>query len=133
MATLTDEALARRMLERAIANTTNPALDARAVNDLMTMAASTVTNADGSTSTVYTEAKLNGAAATGWDWKAGLTSDQYDLGGGSGVTLTRSQWQETCEKRAERFRTGLSSVLAESKTGRGIGSITLVNSGTVTT
>lgn len=121
MATLTDPLLARRMLERSIAHGTNPALPADAVTDLLTLAASL----DALGATVYTSAGLDRAAAIGWQQKAALVSDQYDLGGGPGRTLDCSQWFAHCMEMAARFGSGQMSVLGERRGGRGIGSVTL--------
>lgn len=122
---ITDAALARRFLERAIAHQTNPALDTATVDDLMTIAASLDT--DGVT-TLYTGADLNRAASMGWQFKAGLTSDQYDLGGGPGKTLTRSQWFDHCMSMSASYASGAMNVLGGTgTTRRGIGSISLVS------
>lgn len=129
MTTLTDAALARRLLERAIANTTAPALDAATVDDLLMLAAST----DAEGNTVYTDADLDRAAALGWQMKAGLTSNQYDLGGGAGVTLDRSQWFAHCVQMSERYASGAMSVLGARLRRGGIGSIGLVTPATAET
>jgi hypothetical protein len=121
MAILTDAALARRLMERAVAMTTNPTLDAAQVDDLMTLAESL----DADANTVYTDADLNRAASIGWLWKAGLTSDQYDLGGGQGRTLTRSQWYDHCTQLANAYGNGTLNVLGGSGTRGSIGVITL--------
>lgn len=123
MTTITDADLALRLLERAIATGSRPALDSDAVADLLTLAAST--DADGAT--VYTDAGLDRAAATGWAWKAGLTADQYDLGGGAGVTLDRSQWQAACERMAARYASGQMSVVGARAGRGGVGVITLAS------
>jgi hypothetical protein len=119
MVTLIDALLARRMLERALAPATKPTLAVTDIDDLMTMAASTDANGN----TVYTDAKLNAAAARGWSWKAGLTSDQYDLGGGSGIKLDRSQWNKHCREMAAEYRNGTMSVAGEPRRGGGFGTI----------
>lgn len=117
-----DAALARRLLEAAVAMTTNPALSATQVDDLMVIAASL----DDDLNTVYTSGDLNRAASLGWSWKAGLISDQYDIGGGTGKTLTRSQWFDHCQRMSDLYRTGAMGVLGGRRTG-GIGSIGLVS------
>ena len=130
MATLTDAALARRMVERAVAMTTTPTLDAEQVDDLMTLAASL----DADLATVYTEADLNRAVAVGWGWKAGMVSDQYDLGGGPGRTLTRDQWYQHCREQAAMYQRGALSVLGGTgRGGSGIGVISLVSADYVDT
>lgn len=122
--TLTDAALARRRLEAALAMGTKPTLSSTDVDDLLMQAAST--DADGNT--VYTGEALNAAAASGWAQKAGMTSDQYDMGGGPGKTLDRSQWQATCERLAEKYSMGRLNVLATVTRRRGIGSVGLTTS-----
>ncbi|HEU0163627.1 MAG TPA: hypothetical protein VFQ54_01210 [Thermomicrobiales bacterium] len=97
-----DATTARALLERAIANTSKPALDDEAVDLLLQIAASE----DGS----YSTEALNSAAATGWGWKSGMLADQYNLGGGSGVYLTRSQWFEQCRQIQADFASGATSV-----------------------
>lgn len=122
---LTDAALARRFLERAIAHQTNPALDTATVDDLMTLATSL--DADGVTP-IFTAADLNRAASMAWQTKAGLTSDQYDLGGGPGKTLTRSQWFDHCMQMSAAYAAGAMNVLGGTGTAkRGIGSVSLVS------
>ena len=101
-----------------------PPLSAEQVDALMSPAASI---APATLGTVYTEADLNRAVATGWQWKAALTSDRYDLGGGPGRSLTESQWHAHCTRMADRYRTGSWSVLGGSGTrSRGIGVVNLV-------
>jgi hypothetical protein len=119
-----DAALARRLLEAAVAMTTKPALSAAQVDDLMVVAASL----DADLNTVYVDTGLNRAASLGWAWKAGLTSDQYDLGGGPGKTLTRSQWFDHCTQMSRSYASGTLGVLGGRRSG-GIGVISLVTPG----
>jgi len=121
----TDAAFARRMLELALGVTTKPALDPVVVDDLMMIA---VTMSDAGNPDIYTGAGLNRAASIGWQAKSALTSDQYDLGGGSGITLDRSQWFAHCMTMAALFGSGGRGVLDGGGTGTrrsGIGSIGL--------
>lgn len=107
MSETTDAAFARRMLERAIAHESKPTLTVEAVDDLMQIAARTTD--DGGV--VYTASSLNSAAATGWNWKAALTADKYDLGAGNGRTLTQSQWHAHCRAMALAYSRGEMDVL----------------------
>lgn len=120
--TLDDAALARRLLESAIAMNTNPTLTEAQVDDLMTLAASE----DDDLNTVYVDVDLNRAASLGWSWKAGMTSDQYDLGGGPGKTLTRSQWFEHCQQMSRSYASGALGVVG-GRRGGGIGSVSFVS------
>jgi len=119
-----DPVFARRMLERAIAMQTTPTLDTAAVNDLMAIAVTTGTGGDPD---IYTGADLNRAASIGWQWKDGLTSNQYDLGGGE-RKLTRSQWNGVCRRNAADYATGFKTVIGDGGRRSGVGSIQLVSS-----
>lgn len=129
MISTTDPVFARRMLERAIAHQTKPTLDTAAVTDLMAIA---VTTGTGGGPNVYTGVGLNKAASIGWQWKSALTSDQYDLGGGAGKTLDRSQWFAHCMAMAASYAQGAQGVLDGGASGNvrrsGIDSIGLVSS-----
>lgn len=125
MATITDPVLARALLEQAIALATPPALDAALVDDLFTLAASKA--ADGVT-TVYTMADLNRSAAMGWNQKAALVTDQYDLGAGAGVTLKRAQVFDHCLAMAQSYGAGVMSVTGESSRRAGIRTLGTVGS-----
>ncbi len=107
---ITDPALARRLLERAIATTTKPTLSIVEVDDLMALASSQ----DANGATVYTSADLNRSASIGWQTKAGMTSDQYDLGGGTGKTLDRSQWFDHCMRLSASYASGAMGVVGVS-------------------
>ena len=102
---ITDEAFTRRMLEAALGG--EPALTAARIDDLMILAVSL----DENQQPVYTEGDLNRAASRGWQDKASLTADQYDLGGGQGKTLDRSQWHKHCMTMAASYAVGTFSVL----------------------
>ena len=125
---ITDELFARRMLEAALGG--EPALTEERVDDLMILAVSL----DETFVPVYTEANLNRAASLAWQQKAALTADQYDLGGGAGKTLDRSQWFDHCMRMAAGYADGTFSVLggggnvAGSTSPKGIGVISLTSS-----
>ena len=101
-----DAITARQLLDRAAGATTKPALGEPDMLLLMSMAES---EADG----VYTSAGLNKAAALAWTWKRNMITDQYDIGGGNGKYLTRSQWVEHCTQAAESYRNGSMTVDGE--------------------
>lgn len=128
---ITDEAFARRMLEAALGG--EPQLTAERIDDLMILAVS-LEVIDGSLESVYTEANLNRAASRGWQDKSALTANQYDLGGGAGKTLDRSQWFNHCMRMAAGYADGTFSVLggggnvAGSPSPKGIGVIGLTSS-----
>lgn len=110
--------VARQLLDRAAGAATKPTLAEVDMLLLMDLAAT-----DG----VYTSAGLNRAAALAWEWKRNMITDQYDLGGGNGKYLTRSQWVQHCEDNAASYRNGTSTVDgAASGTGsRGFGVIAI--------
>ncbi len=120
----TNAAVARLLLEDALALTTEPTLTTAQVTRAFSLASSL--NAAGEV--VYISADLNRAAAWGWNIKSGLTSAQYDLGGGSGKTLTRDQWFQHCMTLAARYASGAMSVTGSSTGRGGIGSIGMVSS-----
>lgn len=103
---ITDEAFARRMLEAALGG--EPQLTAERIDDLMVLA---VSLDDETLEAVYTEANLNRAASRGWQDKSSLVADQYDIGGGGGKTLDRSQWFNHCMRMAAGYADGTFSVL----------------------
>ena len=119
----TDAEFARRMLELALAAGTQPALGVQVIDDLMLIA---LTPATATAPDTYTGSGLNRAAAIGWQAKAGLVSNQYDLGGGQGVTLDRSQWFAHCQHMAALYSIGARGVLDGGRPATGIGSIGLV-------
>jgi len=93
--------VARQLLDRAAGAATKPTLAEADMLLLMDLAA-----VDG----VYTSAGLNRSAALAWEWKRNMITDQYDLGGGNGKYLTRSQWVQHCEDNAASYRNGTSTV-----------------------
>ncbi|MDQ3540128.1 MAG: hypothetical protein M3440_05520 [Chloroflexota bacterium] len=125
MISTTDPVFARRMLERAIAMQTKPTLDTAAVDDLMTIALSTGTGGD-----PILGSDLNKAASIGWQWKSSLTSDQYNLGGGAGKTLTRDQWFSHCMSLAAQYAIGAHGVIdggASAVPGDTVGTVTTLH------
>lgn len=123
MAALTDETTARVLLERALAMDTKPTLAESDIDLLMNLATSTVDGVP-----TWTGTALNRAAATGWNWKAGLTSHRFDLGGNRSMSL--SQWHEHCKEMAHAYATGRMGVLdgGTGDGGTGIESIAVVSS-----
>lgn len=122
----TDALTARALFEDAIGLDATPALTTAQVDRYFALASSL--DDDGVT-IVYRAADLNRAAAAAWDLKANLTADKYDLGGGAGRTLDRSQWHEFCVGRAAAYRNGTASVTGERTVGRrASGSVQLVGS-----
>lgn len=105
---ITDEAYAERMLRAALGG--EPELSEERIEDLMTLATSIAT-VDGEIVSLFTEQDLNRAASRGWQDKAALTANQYDLGGGQGKTLDRSQWHKHCMQQAAWYADGTFSVL----------------------
>ena len=101
MSTYTDAAQVERLLKSAVAFGTQPDLSAAQVTDMVALAL------DGD---AYSSEAMQRAAVTAWGWKAGLTSDRYDLGGQGGSKITESQWFDHCVMMAERFRLGFLSV-----------------------
>lgn len=113
-----NETTARGLLERAIAQSSKPALTSEDVDLLMAQAVG-----DDDT---YSVAALNRVAALGWTWKSGLVADQYDvIAGGGGKRLERPDWYDHCMRMAAGYRNGdLSVDGAGGRAGRsGIGSI----------
>ena len=119
----TDAVTARALLDAALALTSTPTLETATVDLLFGMASSE----DADANTVYLAADLNRSVSLGWNLKAGLTADQYDLRAASGASLTRDQWWAHCMAMANAYGTGAMSVTGTS-TGRGgirsIGQIT---------
>ncbi len=112
---------ARALLEDALALGTSPTLSSAQVNRAFDLASSL--NDVGEV--IYVSAALNRAAAWGWNLKAGMTTDQYDLGGQGGSSLTRSQWHDHCVRMANAYGAGVMSVTGASTGRSGIGSIGL--------
>jgi hypothetical protein len=119
-----DGALARMLLEGALASGTKPMLTAEQVETLLALAG--VRDTEGNVS--YTRASLNRAAAMGWNWKTGLTSDAFEIAAGEGRSLKRQQWFDQCREMARMYGTGEMDVLrgaseAEAAEGAGIGQV----------
>jgi len=118
MTIIDDAAFAERLLTSALGGT--PELTAGQMADLMQLAAD---DEDGTT--VYPAAGLQRAASLGWQWKASLTADKYDLGGGQGKTLDESQWFDHCMRMAAAYATGAMHVVGTATSRTGMGSIGL--------
>lgn len=124
---ITDATLAEALVTFALAG--NPAPTTPELANLMTLAASL--DEDGNT--IYTEMGLNRAVSLGWQNRASIAADQYDLGGGGGKSLDRSQWFDHCMRMAAGFADGTFSVLgspnaSDGKRRRGMGVIGLTSS-----
>lgn len=119
---ITDDAIARRLLERATAADTTPELTTQEVDDLMARAAS-----DDDGSTVYTGAALNRAASTGWTWKAGKVSADFSLRLEDGVTFNRDEMFQHCLRMAADYLLGTASVIGTPRRNTGIVSVPLVS------
>jgi len=125
MAALTDETTARGLLERALAMDTKPTLAVSDV-DLLFQLATTEIDA----LPTWTATDLNRVAAIGWNWKAGLTSDKFDLGGGGGKYLKQGDWHTHCREMANAYATGQMGVLdgGTGSGGSGIESVAVISS-----
>ncbi len=119
---LTDAAFAERMLRAALGG--EPVLSEERIADLLTLA----TSYDADLFPQFTVQDLNRAASRGWQDKAALTADQYDIGGGAGKTLDRSQWFDHCMAMAAGYALDTYSVLGVTGgSKRGIGTIGFVS------
>lgn len=105
---VTDAEYAERMLRAALGG--EPQISDDQIADLMVLA-TTVEVMDAVIVSKFTEHNLSRAASLGWQWKSGITANQYDLGGGPGKTLDRSQWFDHCMRMAAGFADGTFSVL----------------------
>ena len=114
----TDAVMARGLLEDALALTSTPTLPTEQVDRLFALAAET-----DDSGTTYPVASLQQAVVKGWQDKAGLTADRYDLGGGTGKTLDESQWFDHCMAMAARYASGAMHVTGATRARGGIGSI----------
>ena len=119
----TDAVTARALLDAHLALTSTPTLDSATVDLLFAQASS-----DDDGATVYTAADINAAISAGWNLKAGLTADQYDLRAASGAQLTRDQWWAHCMAMARAYGTGAMSILGTSTARGGIRSVGLITS-----
>jgi hypothetical protein len=108
-----DAALARTLLEAALATEAKPALTAAQVEVLLGMAVET---GDGGAEG-YTREGLNRAAALGWNWKTALVSEVYELSAGEGRTLKRQQWFDQCREMARLYGTGEMDVVTGAMPG----------------
>ena len=115
---ITDAALARRLVENALGGT--PALTEAQFDDLLALA---LTLADDGVTVTYPVPGLQRAASLGCQWKASLTADKYDLGGGSGKTLDESQWFDHWMRLSGAYATGAMHVTGATSARGGIGSI----------
>lgn len=118
----TDPVTARALLEDALALTSKPTLSPEQVDRAFALASTL--GVDGETIT-YPEEALDRAAAWGWGIKAGLTADRYDLGGGPGRTLTRSQWHAHCKAMQRDYASGVLRVAGAPGRSAGSGTIGL--------
>lgn len=116
--TIIDADLAKRLLTSALGGT--PELSEGQIADLMQLAS----DDDGGT-VVYPASGLQRAASLGWQWKAGLVADKYDLGGGQGKTLDESQWFDHCMRMAGAYASGAMHVIGTTTNRKGISSIGL--------
>lgn len=115
---ITVEADARRLLERATAADTAPTLTTAEIDDLMAMAAS-----DGT----YAGTALNSAAATGWRWKAGKVTPDFDVSLEGGVKFSRDQVYAHCREMELAYLNGTASVIGTPRRRGGIVSVPLVS------
>lgn len=120
MATITNAATARTLLENAVAANEEPILATTDIDLLLELAASTDAATQG---TVYESAALDRSAATGWVWKAGRTIGEVDLGGGAGVSLKSSQLHDHCMSMAQHYASGRYSVVGVVSRSGAMGSI----------
>ncbi len=116
MSPITDAALARRLVENALGGT--PALTEAQIDDLMALALE-----DDGVTVTYPVPGLQRAASLGCQWKASLTADKYDLGGGQGKTLDESQWFDHWMRLSGAYATGAMHVTGATSGRGGIGSI----------
>lgn len=118
---VTDETIARRLLERAVQWDQAPTLTEAEVDDLMLMAGS-----DDDGDTVYTGAGLNAAASAGWTWKAGKVAADFTVALEDGVKFNREQVHAHCLEMAANYLLGEASVLGTPRRRGTIVSIPLV-------
>lgn len=100
---------ARASLERMVAAEAHPLLTDADLDELL--AAAQITDSDGldPTDDDWTPTwDLHGAAADGWERKAGLVAGDYDFGE-DGQRFDRSQVHAMCIKQADRFDSRRSS------------------------
>lgn len=101
MAVYAEEEFVVRRIKRALAfGVTTPDLDTDDIDDLVTIAERNGT---------WSTSDLNAVIAQGWTNKAGLVAGQYDIGGGNGKYLKRSNWWDHCMQMANSYATGAAS------------------------
>lgn len=115
---ITVEADARRLLERAVAADTAPTLTTAEVDDLLLMAEDSAT---------WPGTGLNGAAATGWRWKAGKVSEDFTVSLENGVKFAQEQVYQHCRDMERAYLSGTASVLGTPRRRGGIVSVPLVS------
>jgi hypothetical protein len=98
----TDAVTARALLERAVQWEDAPALTSAEVDSLMDLA-----ETDGE----YAASDLNGAAATGWGWKAGKVAGDFALSLEGGVKFNRDQVYAHCLGMVDAYLSGRASVI----------------------
>lgn len=124
IAPITDPVLAASLLASALGG--RPELTPDQLAQLLALASTT----DSETEVVSWERRgMNRAAAIGWNWKSALLADQYDLAGGGGTSLTRSQWFDHCAKMGRAYGSGSMDVLEGS--GGAIGAFGITSSTSV--
>lgn len=114
----TDEVLARRLLERAIKWEEEPTLTAAEVDDLLAMA---------ETGGEYPVAALNGAAATGWQWKLNQIAGEFSLSLEGGTKLNLDEMTANCAANRDAYLIGTASVIGTPRRRGGIVSVPLVS------
>jgi hypothetical protein len=98
----TDAVLARRLLERAVKWEEEPTLTEAEVDDLMALA-----ETDGE----YPVSALNGAAATGWQWKLNQIAGEFSLSLEGGMKLNIDEMIANCEANRDAYLNGIASVI----------------------
>ena len=107
----TDAVTARALLERAVQWEDAPALTSAEVDSLMDLAES---------GGEYAAADLNGAAATGWGWKAGKVAGDFALSLEGGVKFNRDQVYAHCLGMVDAYLSGRASVVGTPRQRGGI-------------
>lgn len=112
-AAIDDAALARALLEAALATEAKPALTEAQVEVLLGLAG----EVGGEGAPRYTREGLNRAASLGWNWKTALVSEVYEIAAGEGRSLKRQQWFDQCREMARLYGTGEMDVLTGAAPG----------------
>ena len=97
MATYSDPAVARELMESSLGVGSKPDLSEAQLNTLFALA--------GTETGDWTSESLSAVVAMGWRWKAALVSNKYELGAG-GASLKQNQWFDQCTKIANYYTTG---------------------------